>query len=126
MFEIDEGLKTLASKVISDKKDLRRLETPDCRIAFLYSDKEKKSRGRTVYADTEKVSDKVKAIAPYDFIVTFYKPNCAALSPDKMEILMYHELKHVGFEPGKPFYIVPHDVEDFSDIIEEHGMNWVI
>lgn len=126
MFQIDEGLKALAEKVISEKKALKRLGTPECRIAYLYSDKEKKSKGRTVYADTEKISDKVKAVAPYDFIITFYRPSCAALSTEKMEILMHHELKHVGFEPGKPFFIVPHDVEDFSDIIEEHGMSWIV
>lgn len=126
MFQIDEGLKALAAKVMSEKKDLKRLDAPECRIAYLYSDKEKKSKGRTVYADTEKISDKVKAVAPYDFIITFYRPSCAALSTEKMEILMHHELKHVGYEPGKPFFIVPHDVEDFSDIIEEHGMSWIV
>jgi len=38
---------------------------------------------------------------------------------------MRHELKHIGIKDGR-FFIVPHDVEDFSDIIEEHGMSWII
>lgn len=126
MFQIDDELKALATKVIANRKDLKRLDTPECRVAYLYSDKEKKSHGKAVYADTEKVSEKVKTLTPYDFIVTFYRPSCAGLSAEKMEILMHHELKHIGFEPGKPCYIVPHDVEDFSDIIDEHGMNWII
>lgn len=64
MFQIDDELKALAAKVIADRKDLKRLDTPECRVAYLYSDKEKKSHGKAVYADTEKVSEKVKALAP--------------------------------------------------------------
>ena len=43
-----------------------------------------------------------------------------------MKVLMIHELKHIGFEPGKPFTIIPHDVEDFKEIIETYGMDWTI
>lgn len=85
MFQIDDELKALATKVIANRKDLKRLDTPECRVAYLYSDKEKKSHGKAVYADTEKVSEKVKTLAPYDFIVTFYRPSCAGLSAEKME-----------------------------------------
>lgn len=126
MYQIDDGLKELAAKVIAERKDLKKLADPNCRIAYLRSDKKKTSRGRTLFADTEKVSDKVKALAPYDFIITFYDPACAALPEDKMEILMIHELKHVGFEPGKPPSIIPHDVEDFRDIINVYGMDWTV
>lgn len=52
MFQIDDELKALAAKVIADRKDLKRLDTPECRVAYLYSDKEKKSHGKAVYADT--------------------------------------------------------------------------
>lgn len=125
MFEISTDLKELADKVFAKVKEFKPIVDSECRIAYQYADKEKKSGGKTVYADTTKVSDKLKAVAPYDFLITFYKPSCALLSPEKMEILMKHELKHIGIKDGR-FYIVPHDVEDFSDIIEEHGMSWII
>ena len=48
MFQIDDELKALATKVIANRKDLKRLDTPECRIAYLYSDKEKKSHGKAV------------------------------------------------------------------------------
>jgi len=83
MFEVDEKLKAMAATVMEERKDLKKLAVPECRIVYLYSDNAKKSRGRAVYADTEKVSDKVKAIAPYDFIVTFYSPNCDLLDDEK-------------------------------------------
>ncbi len=125
MFEISTELKALADKVIAKHIRFKPITDSGCRIAYQYADKEKKSGGRTVYADTTKVSDKLKAIAPYDFLITFYKPSCATLSEEKMETLMRHELDHVGVEDGK-FRIVPHDVEDFEEILKEQGMNWII
>lgn len=124
MFEISDELRVLSEKVIAGNANLAHLGDLSCRIAYLYCDKEKKRSGKSVYADTEKLSDKVKAIAGYDFIITFYRPTCAGLKPEKMEILMYHELKHVGFEPGGTFRIIPHDVEDFVDIIKKYGTDW--
>lgn len=125
MFEISTELKALADKVIAKYSRFKPIIDSGCRIAYQYADKEKKSGDRTVYADTTKVSDKLKAIAPYDFLITFYKPSCAMLSEEKMETLMRHELDHVGVEDGK-FRIVPHDVEDFEEILKEQGMNWIV
>ena len=125
MFEISKELKELGDSVIAQCKEFKPIADSGCRISYLYCDKEKTSNGKKVYADTTKVSDKTKTLANCDFIITFYKPTCAPLSPEKMELLMKHELKHVGIANGK-FSIVPHDVEDFSDIIKEHGMNWII
>lgn len=126
MFEVDEKLKALAATVMEKRKDLKKLAVPECRIAYLRSDKKKTSHGRMVFADTEKLTDKVKALTPFDFIITFYDPACAALNDEQMEVLMIHELKHVGYEPGKPFFIIPHDVEDFRDVINDFGLDWSI
>ncbi len=125
MFEISTELAALAESVIAEHKEFKPITDSECRIAYQYADKEKKSGGKTVYADTTKVSEKMKAVAPYDFVITFYKPSTDSLSPEKKRILMRHELKHIGIDNGK-FKIIPHDVEDFSDIIEEKGMNWII
>lgn len=125
MFRVDDKLKELAEQVMSERPDLKKLANPDCRIAYLRCDK-KTSHGRTVFADTEKVGEKAKTLAYVDFIITFYGPACAGLSEEKMKVLMIHELKHIGFEPGKPFAIIPHDVEDFRDIIENYGMDWTV
>ena len=32
-------------------------------------------------------------------------------------LIRFECYKHIGFEPGKPFTIIPHDVEDFKEII---------
>lgn len=127
MFEISTELSELASSVIEKHQELKTLSDSNCRIAYQYSDKTKTSNGKTVYADTTKVSDKVKSIANVDFIITFYKPSCVGLNEEKKEILMLHELRHVGYDPatGK-CRIVPHDVEDFEEIIKDYGMKWIL
>jgi len=63
MFEISTELKELADKVFAKVKEFKPVTDSGCRIAYQYADKEKKSGGKTVYADTMKVSDKMKAVA---------------------------------------------------------------
>lgn len=118
-------LMQLAAKVIQKYPRFAHLDDPDCRIAYQYSDEAKKSGGRTVFADTERVKDKLKGFIPYDFIVTFYQPNTAMLDSDKMEKLMFHELCHVGFKGVGSYAIIPHDVEDFRSVIDAWGLDWI-
>lgn len=124
-YEKSEELEKLAAKVIAENEIFGHLSSDDCRIAFQECESTKTNSGKTVYADTERVKDKLKALLPYDFIITFYKDGME-LSVEMKERLMYHELKHVGFEPEeKKFSIIPHDVEDFKDMIEKWGVDWI-
>lgn len=125
MFEQSKDLAELAKVVISEHDELKHLDNPSLRIVYMYCNKDKTSNGKKIYADTTKLNDKIKAVAGCDFIITFYKQICSTLDEVKMKILMYHELRHVGFKDGK-FSIVPHEVEDFKSIVEQHGMNWVL
>ena len=125
-YKQDETLAAIAAKVIEANANLHHLKDERCRIAYQYSDCEKKSNGKTVFADTEKVKDKLKGILPFDFIVTFYQPNTANFTPEKMERLMYHELRHIGFDPAECKYsIVPHEIEDFRHVIDNWGLDWI-
>lgn len=127
MFTLSEELHDLAQKVIAEHDNLGIIDDPECRIAYMYSDVSKSSKGKPLFADTEKLNDKMKALANVDFIITFYTPNVEDLDDKRKEILMYHELKHVGFDPDKQrYWIIPHDVEDFSEIIESYGTDWII
>ena len=122
----DDDLKALGEKVIAVNEKLGHLNSPSCRIAYQYSSQEKKSNKKTTYADTERIKDKLKAFLPYDFIITFYQPNTAELDAETMERLMYHELCHVGYDEDSGAYsIIPHDVEDFRDVIEHWGLDWI-
>jgi len=126
MYTQDNGyLKNIAHNIISDRQtEFGHLA--NCKIGFLLSDKEKKSRGRLVYAETEKVNDKYKALTGLDFIITFYTPNCEGVSDRAMEILMLHELNHVGYDiEDESCFIIPHDLEDFKEIVDEYGSDWI-
>lgn len=124
-YNYDEKLKRIAEKVIAENENLQHLDSPDVRIAFQMSSQEKRSLTKITYADTEKVKDKLKLFLPYDFIITFYKPNIENLTDDKLERLMYHELLHVGVNEDGRFFIIPHDIEDFRDVIDRWGVYWL-
>lgn len=126
MYTQDNGyLKNIARQVMEEREtEFRHLK--NCKIGFLLSDKAKKSKGKSVYADTEKVNDKYKVLTNLDFIITFYEPNCEGISGRAMAILMLHELKHIGYdiEDGS-CSIVPHDLEDFKNIVDDYGTDWI-
>ena len=124
MFRIDNDLRVLAEKVVEEHGNLSGLKEILPAIVFMYSNESKKNRKKVVYADTELVKDKYRALVPYYFIITFYEPNVADLDEECMNVLMYHELRHVGWD-GEKCFIVPHDIEDFKDIIDKFGTSWI-
>lgn len=126
-FDINTDLKTLGDRVIYGNDEFEDIREISDRIAYITCDRAKKNGGKTVFADTERVKDKYKLFMPYDFVITFYSPNIEDLDAKRLEILMYHELKHVGYDPVEyKCFIVPHDVEDFRDLIKKYGVDWVV
>ena len=125
MFWKSDDLERLGKKTMKEFGDLKHLDDKQCRIAYQWCDKEKKSNGKLVMADTTIVNDKMKAVTPYDFLITFYQPNCFGLDEERMKRLMYHELCHVGFEAPDNYSIVPHDLEDFRRVVDKWGTNWI-
>lgn len=125
-FQKSEILEEIAKKVINEYDIFTVLRDGKCRIAFQYAKGEKKSGGKVVFADTERVKDKFKEFMPYDFVITFYEGNTFHLGDVQMEHLMYHELKHVGYDPeDEKFTVIPHDLEDFKDVIDKWGVDWI-
>lgn len=119
-----DDLERLGSRVIAEQGQFDALL--NCRICYLWCDSAKKTGNKLVYAETSKLNDKMKAVCGYDFIITFYQPNCDTVSDAALKILMQHELQHVGFDPesGK-CTIIPHDVEDFANIVNKYGIEWI-
>lgn len=125
VFEKSDLLAEIGKKIIMEnEEEFQDLIDYGCRIGYQFSDSPKKSAGKLVYADTTKVSDKLKGFANLDFVITFYSPNTEELSEEIMERLMYHELLHVGFKEGVAA-IIPHDLEDFKKVVEKWGVDWI-
>lgn len=124
MYEHDEIMESLVNEVIGKHEDLKHLDEDGCRIACLSSDKKLKSAGRAVLANATKVPAKCRPFMDVDFIITFYTEFVNGMSKEQLELLAYHELRHIGYDSDGNCWIIPHDVEDFESIINGHGIHW--
>lgn len=122
-YTISEIYNDMAEEIILEKRP--DILNSGVSVGFVSSMKQKK-KGKThlVLGECRKVQPIEKLFCPYDFLIIIYEPNCEALSEDQMKILIWHELNHIGIDENGEHYIVPHDIEEFFDIIKEHGMRW--
>ena len=125
LYTRSENLRLIAQTCMEEFDDLAHLDDPGCRIAYQYCDQEKQNKGKVVFADTEVIKEKLREYCPYEFLITFYEPNCQGLDDEHLKRLMYHELKHVGWDGDNKFGINPHDYEDFQACIDKWGPDWL-
>ena len=118
----------IGEKVIRKVKELRFLEDADCRIGYLASAKEKENHKKPVYGECKKVDEIWKVFCPFDFIIIIYEKNCSHMDDQQLEILLEHELLHVGYsedKDGNPVYSInPHDYGEFEQIERKYGNHW--
>lgn len=126
---VNEDYTNIANELIRTEPDLKYIRESNARIIYLESELEKKSNGRLIHGQCEKVPDKYKWGLPCDFMITIFKPNVERFTDDQMRILILHELMHVGITIDgneETYSIVPHDYEDFRMIIERYGIDWSV
>ena len=124
---ISEEYAHIGNELILTEDVLSDIRDSQVSIMYLGSEYEKTSRGRTIYGQCEKVPEKYKWAVPCDFTITIFEPNVEHFTEEQMRILILHELMHVGIEEDgneEKYYIRPHDVEDFEEILERYGMDW--
>lgn len=121
---LNEEYSLIAQKLIDTEDALLDIRRNDVTIVYLSSDKEKKSKGKIVCGECEKIPEKYKWAIPADFTIVIYDPNCEGMTDEQMKILLLHELMHIGITEEGRFFVRPHDIEDFEDIIKEHGLHW--
>lgn len=126
--QIREEYAEIAAKIIEEEPLLTDIANSHATIIYLGSDNPKTSKGKTIYAECEKVADKNKWAIPCDFTITVFEPNTVDFTPEQMRILFFHELLHVGidFTDGteEKYSVKPHDYEDFKEIIDRYGTEW--
>lgn len=117
-----ETVEELAKRLISKYHP----HLANCKIAYLYKNKDMKSKGRVKIATAEKCSPKLKALTEYDFLIVVSFPAYNSLSDKQKRAIIDHELEHCWCEEddtGELTYsIIPHDVEEFGSIIQRHGL----
>lgn len=122
--KLSEKMKKIAEAVIDEHLvEFQELDIEKYKVAYLISDQAKTANGMIVHGECALVPSKYKWTCPYDFTITFFKPNIEHMDDEQLYILMYHELKHAGIKKEKP-YIIPHDLNEFKDIVNKYGTDW--
>ncbi len=80
--------------------------------------------GRVVLGAAEKVSAKMQVYAPYDFLIWLSADQYGTLAPLQREALIDHQLCHCEWGEDAGTSIRPHDVEEFTEILERYGYWW--
>lgn len=125
---INEEYAEIGMELIKTEESLIDIANSQATIIFLSSQHAKKGKDKVVHAECEKVAVKNKWAIPCDFTITVFEPNCAGMTDEQIKILLLHELMHVGIEfcqdGTENYYIKPHDLEDFKEIIDRYGTEW--
>ena len=126
--KINDHYREIAERLIQREPALADVRESCVRIIYLESDRAKKdTKDMIVHGECEKVADKNKWAIDSDFTITVFEPNVRGFSESQLEILLFHELLHVGvtFGDGKEtFYVRKHDFSDFKLIIDRFGTDW--
>lgn len=124
--EQNDDYARIGAELIQAEKSLNWVRETEVSIGFMSSNKAKVSNGKTVFGQCERVPDRYKAFIPYDFLITVYEPNVIDFTSQQIRILLHHELLHCGVNMNaEPTYkVVPHDVEEFNEIIDRYGLDW--
>jgi hypothetical protein len=122
-FEIAPDLEELGERILDAFPEFDLIKSRGVRIGYLKSYEKKRAKNKTVFAECRIIKGVYTAYLPFDFIITFYHSALYGMSENQKKILMLHELKHIGLGT-KGFYLVPHDIEDFADILSKYGLDW--
>jgi len=126
---INDNYRAIAEALIETEPELEYIKDSRVKITYLESDSTKKDgKDKLVFAECEKVAAKNRWAITSDFTITVFKNNCVGMSEAQMEVLLFHELLHVGIERGpdgeETYSVNKHDLEDFKIIIDRYGTDW--
>jgi len=122
-FVEDPSLITLANKVINENR-LDYLN--QVRIKYVLVDQ---YISKTTVAKCIMASKELKHFGNLDYIVEISKTVFDKVDDATKELIMFHELLHILLKTNKNgdlvTKIMQHDVQDFSNIIKKHGVEWI-
>ena len=124
--EQSEQYANIGAELIRTVPSLRWIEESEISVGYLTSDFKKQANGKIVFGECRKVPAWAAPFIPYDFLITVYDVNCMLFTDEQIRILLHHELLHCGVNMNaEPTYkVVPHDVEEFNEIIDRYGLDW--
>ena len=126
---INTNFEAIAQDLINTEPELKYIKDSRVKITYLESDSTKKNGVDTlVHGECEKIAAKNKWAITADFTITLFVKNNVGMSEAQIRTLLFHELLHIGIEPGPDgdeiYSIRNHDLEDFKVIIDRFGTDW--
>lgn len=120
----DEEVKPIAEKVIAaHRRDLFNVN-----FVFIFKEKASKKGGKIVIAKVRKVraKEKIAYDSDVDFVIEIGHNAWEELNDKQKEAVIFHELCHClvdeNEEGEKELSILPHEIEEFADVIEVYGL----
>lgn len=117
----------IGRRLIRSLPEFADIRDSDVKIAYLSCQEEKIRDHKIIFGECHKVSKTYDWCCKYDFFIVIYEPNIAGFTDEQIEILIRHELNHIGIDytdKGLSYYVRPHDVEEFWNIIDDFGLRW--
>ncbi len=128
--QLSDEFAKIGAMVIEKEESLVDVRNSHATIVYLTSENAKTQNGKKICGQCEKVPDKYKWSVPADFTITVFLPNIEGFTDEQKEILIFHELKHIGIvfnaDGTETYSINPHDYEDFKEIIDRFGTEWSV
>lgn len=127
--KINENYRRIAEELIETEPELSYIKNSQVKITYLESDQAKKAdKDKLVLGECEKVAAKNRWAISSDFTITLFVNNIVGFTAEQMRTVLFHELLHVGIEPGPDgselYSVRKHDLEDFKLIIDRFGTDW--
>lgn len=120
----DTDLPLLAQKVAQEHK----IDISNINIEYALVEP---NISNTINGRCRLISNEYSLMTKTNFLITFSNDVWIRLNKDQQELLMCHELLHIAkiVDPETNqflrFGLNKHNVQDFSEIIEEYGLDWI-
>jgi len=125
-YEVSEEVREMAQTVFQENKVKIVADFEELDIIYM---KQYPNISKTTAAQCIKPSKLLKHFSESDIIIQVSGDLWDGLPDETKYILLLHEMKHIGINYKKNgariIYLEPHNVQDFSDIIREYGVDWI-
>ncbi|MBN1404171.1 MAG: hypothetical protein JW942_06885 [Opitutales bacterium] len=111
-------IKPIAERLIEGSERLGGLE--GLQIKYLFAKDEMKSKGKRVLGKACKFPERDRLLHPFRFCIILDERFWQDF-PNKREPLLLHELLHCGVNDEGDPVLVPHDLEEFGEVVRRYG-----
>ena len=115
-----EEIEAIGKRLIDTIPSLQPIKDKEITICYLISDKRKKQGNKNILAECTKVAEAYQWAVGFDYMITIYLDG-QALPPEKLPILIHHELLHIDPAGGTR----GHDIDEFMEVADKYGLHWV-